>query len=228
MRRAPGCRPAGGSLGTRSPARTSSPNVGPRPSATSARWPSTVSPKQLNVAKGTGCGLGVPPRWWAGCDAARTHQHRAGASVNPLCTRWRVQGPQHDPCIAWSTWPTLATATCPHPCRVRRVLAVWQAWRRQHRPRGAAEHRPVAGPRHHEPAPSAPGLQLEAWQRHPQRAGDDTTDATVPTMVNPAPTRRGGSFRRNGAPPVPRASLRVWNPNTCGVAGRSAAQRPHW
>jgi hypothetical protein len=46
-------------------------------------------------------------------------------------------------------------------------------------------------------------------------------------MVNPAPTRRGGPLGRNGAPPVPRGSLRVWNPDTCGVAGRSAAQRPH-
>ena len=228
MRRALGCRPAGGSLGTRSPARTSSPNVGPRPSATSARWPSTVLPKQLYVARRTGCGLGVPPRWWPGCDAARTRQHRAGASLNPRCTRRSVQGPQHDPCIAWSTWPTLATATCPHPCRVRRVLAVWQAWRRQHRPRGAAVHRRFTGPRHHEPAPSPPALQLKAGQRRPQRAGDDTTDATVPTMVNPAPTRRGGSFRRNGSPPPACLPAPDPRPNTCGVAGRSAAQRPHW
>lgn len=228
MRRALGCRPAGGSLGTRSPARTSSPNVGPRPSATSARWRSTVWPKQLNVAKGTGCGLGVPPRWWAGCDAARTRQHRAGASVNPRCTRWCVQGPQHDPCIAWSTWPTLATATCPHPCRVRRVLAVWQAWRRQHRPRGAAVHRRFTGPRHHEPAPSPPALQLKAGQRRPQRAGDDTTDATVPTMVNPAPTRRGGLLDSHGSLPTCCVSAPVRRPNTCGVAGRSAAQAPHW
>jgi hypothetical protein len=47
-------------------------------------------------------------------------------------------------------------------------------------------------------------------------------------MVNPAPTRRGGSFRRNGSPPPACLPAPDPRPNTCGVAGRSAAQRPHW